>query len=54
LTAGDRVGAVATWSAPLDLVRPDQASLVPMIQTFLGCRSDVCLRRRAAASPASH
>jgi acetyl esterase/lipase len=54
LTAGDRVGAVATWSAPLDLVRPDHASLVPMIQTFLGCRSDVCLRRRAAASPPSH
>jgi acetyl esterase len=51
LSAGDRVRAVATWSAPPDLVRPDHASLVPMIETFLGCRSDVCLRRRDRPLP---
>jgi acetyl esterase len=54
LSAGDRVAAAVTWSAPLDLARPGEASLAPAIETFLGCSIEGCARRAAAASPAIH
>jgi acetyl esterase/lipase len=54
LSAGARVGAVVTWSAPFDLGRTDDRILAPAIDTLLGCGLDPCSERRAAASPISH
>jgi acetyl esterase/lipase len=54
LSAADRVRAVVTWSDPLDLVRPGESSLVPAIETFLGCPAEWCPHRGAAASPPTH
>ena len=54
LSAGTRVRAVATWSAPFDLVRPYNVALAPAIETFLGCSLHRCPQRGSAASPVVH
>jgi len=54
LGAGHRVGAVVTWSAPLDLTRPGDVRLAPAVEAFLGCPAAACPGRGDAASPTSH
>jgi acetyl esterase/lipase len=54
LEAGARVGAVVTWSAPFDLTRIDNPALVPALETFLGCVSELCGETGVAASPLAH
>lgn len=54
LRAGARVRAAVTWSAPFDLVRPEQPGLAPAIDSFLGCALRPCALRRAVASPVNH
>lgn len=55
LGVGDRLRAVVTWSAPLDLGSLRDHALAPAVDTFLGCVARPCARRRiAAASPHAH
>jgi len=54
LTNGPRVGAATTWSAPLDLVPLTETRMATSINTLLGCLSDPCPDRAAAASPIAH
>lgn len=54
LSRGDRVGAVASWSGPLDVARGGDPSLAPAVRTFLGCPAQRCPRQGVAASPSSH
>jgi acetyl esterase/lipase len=55
LSAGDRVAAAATWSAPLDLGPLRDHTLAPAVDTFLGCTGRPCPSPRvAAASPTTH
>lgn len=50
LTRGGRLGAVASWSGPLDLRTADLRRVLGFeVDEFLGCRS--CPGRAAAASP---
>lgn len=53
LTRGSRLGAVASWSGPLDLRTGDLHRVLPFeVAGFLGCAR--CPRRAAAASPIVH
>ena len=52
LTAGARVAAVVTWSAPFDLTRVEHGGLVSAVRTFVGCV--LCPQVSMAASPPTH
>lgn len=54
LTSGARVRAVAGWSAPLDLTPLAESRMGTAINRLLGCLSDPCPNREAAASPITH
>lgn len=54
LTAGDRVAALVTWSAPFDLPALHPRWQGGIVDVFLGCRVGTCPARRTAASPRTH
>ena len=54
LHEGARVRATVGWSAPLDLGPLTETQMATSINIFLGCLSNPCPDRHAAASPMTH
>lgn len=54
LNRGARVRVAAAWSAPHDLGALMETRMAASINNFLGCLSDPCPQREAAASPITH